>query len=83
MQGFLTFLFEAIALTGTTYISVGFVLGVIKLWHKSHPEAVELNMEEKPRVALPAATAPAMDEAMKMPDLREFEPMMAEDDSAS
>ena len=81
MQGFLTFLFEAVFLTGSTWVSVGFVLGLIRLWHESHPDVVALKAGEKQLAALPAATAPVMDEAMKIPDLREFEPVMLEDES--
>lgn len=81
MQGFLSFLFEAVFLSGATWVSVGFVLGLIRLWHESHPEVVALKAGEKQHAALPAATAPVMDEVMKIPDLREFEPVMLEDDS--
>lgn len=82
MQGFLTLLFEAVFLAGSTWVSVGFVLGLIRLWHESHPDVVALKAGEKQQAALPAATAPVMmDEAMKIPDLREFEPVMLEDDS--
>ncbi|MEB3214070.1 MAG: hypothetical protein VKL39_22165 [Leptolyngbyaceae bacterium] len=83
MQGYLNFfnfLIESIFLTGTAYVSVGFVLGLIRLWHESHPEVVAMKAQQKHQAALPAATAPALADAVKMQDLRELEPVALEDD---
>lgn len=83
MEGFLTFLFETVFVTGATYVSVGFILGLVRLWHESHPDVVAMKAGAKNQASLPAATAPAMDETMKIPDLREFEPVAVEEDAAS
>ncbi len=83
MQSFLNFLFEVIFVTGITYVSVGFILGLVKLWYQSHPHVTAMRAkaeEEKQPTALPVATAPAMDEATKMLDLRECEPVTVEEE---
>jgi hypothetical protein len=80
MQNLLNFIIESTFLTGSAYVSVGFVLGLIRLWHESHPEVVAMKAKQKQQAALPAATTPAMADAMAMQNLRELEPVMLEDE---
>ncbi|MEM7772455.1 MAG: hypothetical protein AAF327_18320 [Cyanobacteria bacterium P01_A01_bin.37] len=80
MQSFLSFFFEAVFLTGSAYVSVGFVLGLMRLWHESHPDVVAIQERQKRQMALPAATAPVMSEAMAMQDLRQLETVMLDDE---
>ncbi|MEO1521783.1 MAG: hypothetical protein AAFU78_13550 [Cyanobacteria bacterium J06633_2] len=80
MQSLLNFLIESVFLTGSAYVSVGFVLGLIRLWHESHPDVVAMKARQKQQMALPAAMAPVMSETMAMQNLRELEPVVLEDE---
>ncbi|MGJ3254630.1 MAG: hypothetical protein ACFE0J_26385 [Elainellaceae cyanobacterium] len=77
MQTFLTFAFEAIFLTGSGYLFTGFILGLVDLWHRSHPDiATRLQSSNQTQQQLTAATVMPINGAIKQADRqREYEPI--------
>lgn len=78
MQNLLNFLFDSVFLVGGTYLGTGFVLGIIELWHKSHPDVSDL-AQAQPLSALPAATSVEMQESRTLPDLEQIKAHQAEE----
>lgn len=77
MQAFLTFAFEVIFLTGSGYLFTGFILGLVDLWHRSHPDiAATLRHSNQSPQQLTAATMMPIDDAIKQANRqREYEPI--------
>ncbi|MGB3492886.1 MAG: hypothetical protein WBA57_09170 [Elainellaceae cyanobacterium] len=70
MQLVLNVLFDTTCLVGGSYVSVGFVMGLVNLWHKSHPDVKATQAEVL--TALPAATATELGEKLEMPNLEQI-----------
>lgn len=80
MQKVLTFAFEAVFLVGSGYLFIGFILGLVDLWDRSHPDvAVSLRRSDKVPYQLPAATQPPVGESIKQTiRQKEYEPIDTE-----
>ncbi len=70
MQSVLNVLFDTVGLVGGSYVSVGFVMGLVNLWHKSHPDAKAAQAEAL--AALPATATAELGEKLEMPDLQKI-----------
>lgn len=80
MQIVLNVLFDTVCLVGGSYVSVGFVMGLVNLWHKSHPDVK--NAQAEALAALPASTQAELDEKLEMPNFertRELEAIALDD----
>lgn len=70
MQALLTYTFNIVLATGTAYVGIGFLLGLINLWKKTG-EVVEAKAISQRTLALPAATAPQVSQLKPVSKPRE------------
>ncbi|HHP7244786.1 MAG TPA: hypothetical protein ACFE0H_08885 [Elainellaceae cyanobacterium] len=77
MQTFLTFAFDAVFLTGSGYLFTGFILGLVNLWHRSHPDiAAPLQPSNQTPYPLTPVSAMPIDKIIEQATRqREYEPI--------
>ena len=58
MQDSLTFLYDLVLGVGSTYVGLGFIIGVVNLWKKCDPDRVKTAEDAAATpIALPASTS--------------------------
>ncbi|NEO82622.1 MAG: hypothetical protein F6J99_43455 [Moorea sp. SIO4G3] len=62
METVLTYTIDAVMLTGTTYLGVGFILSLLDLWHRSASPAQPTLARQRSVPALTAATTAQLEE---------------------